>query len=92
MKKLVKIGLIILAVIFLALAVYYWVTPADKVPDIISSTVSGYHAGDSAVNVKHGLAAIILAAGSGILAWFLSGNKPNKEESKATSSVDTPKQ
>lgn len=75
MKKLVTLGLCILALIFLALSIYYWVTPADKVPMIISNTLSGHHPNDHAVNFKHGLAAIILAVGSAILAWFVSGDK-----------------
>ncbi len=93
MKKFVTVLLVILAVLFLALAVYYFVTPADKVPDIISNTVSGYHPGRTSVNVKHGVAAIILAAGSGILAWFVSGNKgavPVKDQ--PSEPVDTEKQ
>ncbi len=91
MKKLVTAGLVVLGIIFLALAVYYWVTPADKVPHIISNTISGYHPGDKAVNFKHGLAAIILAAGCGILAWFVSGSKSN-DAGKPISPTGTPKQ
>ena len=75
MKKLGVGVLVILSIVFLLLAIYYFVTPADKVPDVISSTVSGYHAGRTGVNVKHGLVAVILAVGSAILAWFVSGNK-----------------
>lgn len=75
MKKIWTTILIILAILFLVLAIYYFITPADKVPNFISSTISGYHAHRTSVNIKHGLAAAILAIGSGILAWFISGNK-----------------
>lgn len=92
MKKLVTVGLMVLGVVFLALAVYYWTTPADKVPDVISGTLSGYHPGRTSVNIKHGLATLILAVGSGILAWFVSGNKQASASKPATSPVDTEKQ
>jgi hypothetical protein len=74
-KKPLVIILVVLVILFLALTVYYWVTPADKVPDIIAGTFSGYHPGDKAVNFKHGLLTAILAIGCGILAWFKSGSK-----------------
>lgn len=83
MKKLATAGLVVLAILFVVLAIYYWVTPADKVPDIISGTLSGYHPHRTGVNFKHGLAAIILAAGSAILAWFVSGSKSANEKQSA---------
>ena len=89
MKKLGVSVLVVLSLVFLLLAIYYFVTPADKVPDIISSTVSGYHAGRKGVNVKHGLVAVILAIGSAILAWFASGNK--SAESKTIEPTNTVK-
>lgn len=91
MKKAATVGLIALGVIFLALTIYYWTTPADKVPDIISGTLSGYHPGRSGVNIKHGLATLILGIGSGILAWFVSGDKPANAV-EPTSPASTEKQ
>ena len=70
-KRLVAAALAVLGVIFLALAVYYWMTPAGSLPHFMP----GYLAGDTAKHFKHGLAAVILAAGCGVLAWFMTGKK-----------------
>ena len=75
MKKLYITGLAVLGVAFLALAVYYWLTPAGSLPHFIP----GYEAGGTQGHLKHGLAAFVLAVGCGILAWFLSGNKAASE-------------
>jgi hypothetical protein len=68
MKKVLMIIFAILAVMFLALAVYYWITPADKLP----VNFPGHLASSTKVHIKHGLAALILGVGFGILAWFSS--------------------
>ena len=91
MKKFITMVLIVLGIVFIALAVYYWVTPADKVPHIISNTISGYHPGDKSVNFKHGLAAIILGIGCGILAWFTSGSTSSDEKKSSTPANTTKK-
>jgi hypothetical protein len=57
-----------LPVIFLAIAVYYWVTPAGS----LAPFVPGYESGSSTVHFKHGLAAAILALLAGVYAWFQS--------------------
>lgn len=62
----------VLGVIFLCLAIYYWVTPAGSLPH----SFPGYQAGSTHVHLKHGLAALILALGCGVLAWFSMGKKP----------------
>ncbi|HUD06581.1 MAG TPA: hypothetical protein VMR34_01715 [Candidatus Saccharimonadales bacterium] len=62
---------IIIAIIFLAIAVYYWVTPAGS----LLHFVPGYQAGSTHAHLKHGLAALVLAVGSGLLAWFSKGSK-----------------
>jgi len=77
MKKPLTIVLIILAVAFLAIAVYYWATPADSLPHF----VPGYEAGVKQVHFKHGLAALILAVASGVWAWFSTGKMPTSPES-----------
>jgi hypothetical protein len=68
MRKALMILFIILALVFLAGAIYYWVTPADKLPH----SFPGYVAGATKVHVKHGLASLIVAIGFGLLAWFSS--------------------
>jgi hypothetical protein len=76
MKKSYVPVLIILGLIFLALAIYYWVTPAGSLP----SGFPGHEAGSAHHHFKHGLAALILSAGCGVWAWFASGTKPNSEQ------------
>jgi hypothetical protein len=71
MKKPWTIVFAILAVLFLALAIYYWVTPAGSLPHFLP----GYEHGSTHVHLKHGLAALILAIGSAIVAWFMGGKK-----------------
>jgi hypothetical protein len=72
MKKNVVYLLIVLGIIFLALAIYYWVTPAKSLPHFFP----GYLAGSAHKHLKHGLAALVLAIGAWVLAWFWSGKKP----------------
>jgi hypothetical protein len=62
---------IILGIIFLALAVMYFVEPAKSLP----SFIPGHQSGSSHHHVKHGIAALVLAAGSFIFAWFQTGTK-----------------
>ena len=73
----------VLAVIFLAIAVYYWVTKAGSLPHWLP----GYQAGSTHVHFKHGIAAFILAVGSGLLVWFSGGSK--KDGSTSTKSTPT---
>jgi ammonia channel protein AmtB len=68
MKKSLMVLFIVLGVVFLALAVFYWVTPAGKLPHHFP----GYIAGATKVHLKHGLAALIVAIAFGLLAWFSS--------------------
>jgi hypothetical protein len=76
MKKPLFVPLIALGVIFVGLAIYYWVTPAGSLPHFFP----GYQSGSTHVHLKHGLAALILAVGCGILAWFSLGKKPATSE------------
>ena len=71
MKKPVVILLSILGIVFLGLAIYYWVTPAGSLPH----SFPGYQAGSKHVHLKHGLAELLLALGCGVLAWFATGKK-----------------
>ena len=80
MKKLITPALVILGLLFVALAIYYWTVKAGSLPHWLP----GYAAGSSTKHFKHGLAALILGIGCGILAWFSSGKQ-------STSPENTPK-
>ena len=71
MRLLLRVGLVVLAVIFAAVAAYYWVTPASS----LLHFVPGYNAHDSAPHAKHAIAALALAAGCLLLLWFSTGKK-----------------
>ena len=75
MNRTRMIGLIVLAVLFLAVSVYYWMTPAGS----LLPFVSGYQAGSHDVHTKHAIAALILAIGCGVLAWFVSAKTEASE-------------
>jgi hypothetical protein len=71
MKKLILLVLIVLALSFLALGIYYLMTPAGSLMHMLP----GYAKGVSRKHTKHGIASIIVALGFGILAWFYSAKK-----------------
>jgi hypothetical protein len=60
---------VVLGVVFLALAVLYWVDSAGSLP----SFVPGHEAGSEHHHVKHGIAALVVALGCFVFAWFQSG-------------------
>jgi hypothetical protein len=61
----------LIGLVFLALAVYYWLTPADSLPAFLP----GYEAGVDRIHYKHGLGALILALALFAFAWFQSAPK-----------------
>ncbi len=61
----------LLGIIFLGLAIYYWVTPAGSLPTFMP----GYEAARATAHFKHGLASLIVGFGLLIVAWFTSGPK-----------------
>jgi hypothetical protein len=71
MKKTLTALAVVFGVGFIALAIYYWVTPADMLPMF----VPGYDAAMTSPHIKHGIAS--LAAGLALLvyAWFASAKK-----------------
>ncbi len=71
MKKTLAIIAVILGVVFLALAIYYWITPANALPAFIP----GYDAAMATPHFKHGLASLIVAILLFIYAWFATGKK-----------------
>ncbi len=60
---------VILGLLFLAVAVIYVAEPASSLP----SFFPGHESGSSHHHVKHGIAAVVVAAGCFVFAWFQSG-------------------
>ena len=78
MKKPITMFLIIIGVVFIALGVYYFVTPAGS----LASWAPGHAAGSTHTHFKHGLAATLLGLGSWVLAWFSLGAKCKSSEAQ----------
>jgi hypothetical protein len=70
-----KKTLMVLAVIFgigcIALAIFYWMTPADVLPTFMP----GYDAAMSTPHIKHGLASLVVGLALLVYAWFASAKK-----------------
>jgi branched-subunit amino acid ABC-type transport system permease component len=64
---MIRSVLVVLGVIFLVIACVYWLVPAGSLP----SYVPGYEAGVPRVHVKHGVAALVVAAVCFLVAWFV---------------------
>jgi len=67
---------VLVGLLFLAIAVVYFVEPAGSLP----SFFPGHAAGSSHHHAKHGIAALVVALGCFVFAWFQSGPS---SESKA---------
>jgi hypothetical protein len=63
----------VLGVALLVVAVLYWVDTAGSLP----SFFPGHKAGSTTHHVKHGVAALVVALGFFLFAWFQSG--PTRE-------------
>jgi hypothetical protein len=73
---------IVLGLALLAVTAIYWIDSAGSLP----SFLPGYEEGSTHHHFKHGLAALILALGCFVFAWFQSGGgPPAKGESEAPS-------
>ena len=59
----------ILGIALLVLAAVYFVDSASSLP----SFLPGHKAGSSHHHVKHGIAALVLALGAFVFAWFQTG-------------------
>ncbi len=70
-NKTLSIGAVVLGVVFVILAVVYWITPAGNLP----SFMPGFITGSAVIHVKHGLAALIVAILAFVFAWFASAKK-----------------
>lgn len=71
MKKTLTILATIFGIIFIALAIYYWITPADMLP----AFVPGYDAAMATPHIKHGIASLVVGIALLIYAWFASAKK-----------------
>ena len=80
MKKPMLWVAVVCGVAFIALAVFYWLTPAGSLP----AYMPGFEAGSAHVHFKHGLASLIVALLLFIYAWFQSGSQ------RSSTSVSTP--
>jgi hypothetical protein len=70
---------IALGVLFMALAVLYWVDTASALP----SFIPGHEAGSAHHHIKHGIAAFVVALGCFVFAWFQSGPSSRHTERTA---------
>jgi hypothetical protein len=59
---------IIAGVVFLVIAIIYWVEPASSLPSFFPG-----HEASSHHHVKHGIASLVVALGCFIFAWFQTG-------------------
>ena len=71
MKKSQTIIGVLIGVVFATIAVYYWMTPAGSLP----SWMPGFIAGGTAVHIKHGVAALVVALVGFAYAWFGTAKK-----------------
>jgi hypothetical protein len=69
--RVLMVLLIIAGVALVALAIYYWVTPAGSLP----SFFPGHLVGSAHKHVKHGVAALLLGIVCFLGAWMLSGRR-----------------
>ena len=58
-----------LGILFLVIAIVYWVDSASSLP----SFFPGHESGSAHHHVKHGLAAALVALGCFVFAWFQTG-------------------
>jgi len=83
-KKLLAGLAVFLGIVFIILAVVYFITPAHALPVFLPG-----HDTTSKIHFKHGIGSLILGLGLLAFAWFQSGKKktaitsesaPHKEE------------
>jgi hypothetical protein len=78
-RRSLIIPAVVLGVVLLAVAVLYFVDPAKSLP----SFFPGYQAGSGHHHAKHGIAALVVALGCFVFAWFQTG--PSGARQSATS-------
>lgn len=60
---------IAVGIVFIALALLYWIEPAKSLP----SFLPGHQAGSMHHHVKHGTASLVVALAAFAFAWFQTG-------------------
>jgi amino acid permease len=65
---------VVLGIVFVVLAVVYFVEPAGSLP----SFFPGHESGSSHHHFKHGIASVVVAACFFLFAWFQTG--PNRTQ------------
>jgi NADH:ubiquinone oxidoreductase subunit 5 (subunit L)/multisubunit Na+/H+ antiporter MnhA subunit len=68
-RRALIVPAVILGILLLALGVLYIAEPASSLP----SALPGHQAGSGHHHVKHGIAALLLAAAAFVYAWFQTG-------------------
>jgi len=69
-NKSLIVPAVLAGVVFLAIAVIYWVDTAHALPSFFpghESAATSHH------HIKHGVAAFVVALGCFVLAWFQTG-------------------
>jgi hypothetical protein len=66
---------IALGIVFLVIAIIYWVDSASSLP----SFFPGHESGSAHHHVKHGIAAAVVALGCFVFAWFQTGDRPRPQ-------------
>jgi hypothetical protein len=65
-----KMAALILGIIFLILAIVYFVIPAGSLPGFLP----GFEAGSEHVHLKHGVAALVVAVVLFVISWYAGRN------------------
>lgn len=67
--RLANVAAVVLGVMLVIVAGMYFAESASSLP----SWLPGHEAGSSHHHVKHGIAALVVALGLGVLVWFRTG-------------------
>jgi hypothetical protein len=70
---------VVVGLLLLALGVLYVIEPAGSLPSVIP----GHEAGSAHHHVKHGIAALLLAAAAFVYAWFQTGPSRNADSGRS---------
>ena len=68
MKTAIVSVAVVVGLVFIGLAVLYWLTPAGELPAFLP----GFREGVTDIHVKHALGALIIGLAALALAWFRS--------------------
>ena len=72
--KLVAALAIMLGIVLILLAMYYWRVPAGQLP----MWVPGYEMNSGTIHVKHGIGSLFLGLAAFAFAWFYTGGQTQK--------------